>query len=98
MTEKTPREIAQAGYSLALKRLSEKKATNVADAMGLSDSQISTIKTQQLEQAILLLANLDIKCVPSGSRCMSPEAFAFLTKTHERVMQRAPTLVWSEDE
>lgn len=98
MSESTPRDIAQRGYSLALKRLSEKKATNVAQEMGLSDTAVSNLKNEVLEKAIALLAHLDIKLVPADSRCMSKEAFVFLTTTHERVMQRAPELVWSDTE
>lgn len=92
-------ETARKGLTLALHRLQEPgKAGAVAAAMGVSDSTISRIKTERLEECMQFLAHLGIKCVPADYRCVNPEAYAFLTKTHERVMREAPQLIWDIEE
>lgn len=97
MADCTARDVAQRGYSVALRRLADMKATKVAEAMGTSDATISTLKNQHLEQCLLLLAHLGLKVVDAKARCLAPDAFTFLTSTHQRVMQQAPQLVWEED-
>jgi hypothetical protein len=90
-----PAETARKGVQLALQRLQESgKAGAVAVAMGLSDSTVSRIKTERLEEVLLLIAHLGLKVVPADFRCVNPEAYAFLTSTHERVMREAPHLIW----
>lgn len=66
--------------------------------MGISDSTISRIKTERLEECVTLLAHLGLKVVPSDYKCVNPAAYAFLTSTHERVMRDAPHLIWEADE
>jgi hypothetical protein len=84
---------------LALQALHEPgKAGAVAALMGVSDSTVSRIKTERLEEVVLLLAYLGLKVVPAEFKCVDPDAYAFLTKTHERVMHRAPELIWEADQ
>ena len=90
-----PAETARKGVQLALQHLQEAgKAGAVAVAMGVSDSTVSRIKTERLEECVLLLAHLGLKVVPTDFRCVNPEAYAFLTSTHARVMREAPQLIW----
>jgi hypothetical protein len=90
-----PAETARKGVQLALQRLQEPgKAGACAAAMGTSDSTVSRIKTERLEECVLLLAHLGLKVVPADFKCVNPEAYAFLTSTHERVMREAPQLIW----
>lgn len=101
MTEASspPPATARKGVQLALQRLQEPgKAGAVAVAMGVSDSTISRIKTERMEEVVALLAHLGLKVVPAEFKCVDRAAFDFLTKTHERVMQRAPALIWEQDE
>jgi hypothetical protein len=97
MSDSSAKEVAQRGYSLALRRLAELKQTNVAEAMGISEPAVSKLKNEQLEQCVTLLAYLGIKCVPVSHRCMPQDAYQFLTSTHQRVMEQAPQLVWGEE-
>lgn len=83
---------------LALQRLQEPgKAGAVAVAMGVSDSTISRIKTERMEEVLTLLSHLGLKVVPADYKCVNPDAYAFLTRTHERVMREAPQLIWETD-
>lgn len=92
----SPRDLAQRGHSLALRRLSELKATHVAEAMGTSDAAISKLKNEHLEQSIALLAHLGLKVVDASAKCMPRDAFEFLTATHQRVMARVPHVIWED--
>ena len=85
--------------TLALQALQQPgKAGAVAVLMGLSDATISRLKTEKLEEVALLCAHLGIKWVPAGHKCVAPETYEFLTKTHQRVMAVAPELVWESEE
>lgn len=98
-SSRSPSETARKGVQLALQRLQEPgKAGAVAAAMGVSDSTVSRIKTERMEEVIGFLAFLGLKVVPAEFKCVDPAAYAFLTSTHQRVMQRAPELIWDQDE
>jgi len=94
-----PTETARKGVRLALQMLQEPgKAGALAVAMGVSDATISRIKNERLEEVAALCAHLGVKWVPADHKCVSRETFDFLTRTHQRVMQQAPQLVWESDE
>lgn len=94
----TPHETARKGVSLAFQRLQEPgKAGAVAVVMGVSDSTISRIKTERMEEVVSFLAHLGLKVVPTEFKCVNPEAYGFLTATHEKVMRVAPHLIWEVD-
>jgi len=93
-----PAERARKTVQLALQRLQE-PGTGVAAAaaMGVSESTVSRIKTERLEEVALFLAVLGLKVVPAEMKCVDPAAYAFLTATHEKVMRVAPHLIWDAD-
>lgn len=94
-----PPEKARKAMQLALQALQEPgKAGAVAAAMGVSDSTVSRIKTERMEEVLLLLAHLGLKVVPSDYRCVEPAAYEFLVKSHRRVMDTAPQLIWGVEE
>ena len=94
-----PPERARKGVQLALLALQEPgKAGAVAAAMGVSDSTVSRLKTERLEEVVLLLAHLGLKVVPSDFRCVDPSAYDFLVRSHTRVMAKAPELIWEADQ
>ena len=79
---------------LALQALQEPgKAAAVAAAMGTSDSTVSRIKTDRLEEVLIFLSHLGLKVVPAEFKCVEPSAYAFLTQTFERVQSKAPQLM-----
>ena len=94
----TPAERARKGVALALQQLQEPgKAGAIAAVMGLSDATVSRLKNEKLEEVALLCAHLGIKWVPADHTCVARETYEFLTKTHQRVMNIAPQLVWESD-
>jgi hypothetical protein len=94
-----PAATARKGVTLAMHALQEAgKAGAVAVAMGVSDSTISRIKTERLEECLLMLAHLGIKAVPTSFKCVDRESYDFLVRSHTRVMEKAPQLIWDADE
>lgn len=96
---RTPAETARNGARLALQRLQEPgRAVAVAAAMGISESTVSRLKNERMEEVVLMLAHLGLKLVPSEFRCVDPAAYTFLTNTTQRVMAKNPELIWESDE
>lgn len=72
---------------LALRALQEPgKAGALAVAMGLSDSTVSRIKTERLEEVLLFLAHLGIKAVPADYQCVDPKTFAAFETLYAKAM------------
>ena len=95
----SPAERARKGVSLALQALQEPgKAGALATVMGLSDATVSRIKNERLEEVALLCAHLGIKWVPADHTCVARETYEFLTRSHQRVMQSNPELIWEADD
>ena len=97
MSEMTASERGRRGYSMFLKAIADQKQGDIAAAMGLSDTQVSELKTKHMEKCIALLAHCGIKLASADTRCMPEETFRFLTATHQRVMAKAPELVWDDN-
>lgn len=94
-----PAERARKALSLALQAMQPAgKQGALAAAMGVSESTVSRIKSEKLEDAIVLVSHLGFKLVPADFKCVSSEAYEFLTKTHARVMAQAPELIWDTEE
>ena len=94
----TPAERARKTVQLVLQRLQEPgTGVALAAAMGVSESTISRLKTERLDEIALLLDHLGLKVVPMEFKCVNPAAYAFLTATHEKVMRVAPNLIWDAD-
>lgn len=70
----------------------------LAVSTGFSETKVSRIKNDQLEDAVLLLAHLGFKVVASDQKCVHPAAYEFLVESHRRVVERAPELIWDEEE
>lgn len=97
MNEKTPGERSHLAQSLVLQRMAAAGQNELAKLMGVSESTINRIKTERLEEVLLVLAHLGLKVVPAEFKCVDPDAYAFLTRTHERVMRVQPQLIWDVD-
>lgn len=69
----------------------------IAAAMGVSDSTISRLVNDHLDNFAAMLAHAGLKVVPVEHTCVSAETYQFLTATHARVMQKAPQLIWDTD-
>lgn len=74
---------------LAARALAEPgRAAAVATAMGLSESTISRIKNERLDEVLLFLAHLGIKCVPSSFQCVDEKTFAAFQVLWEKAMSQ----------
>lgn len=65
--------------------------------MGVSESTVSRIKTDQLEQICLLLACVGLKVIPTSMECVPMEqmqALLTLARTHLNQIQRPEELSW----
>lgn len=95
---RTPAETARKGAALAFQALQDPgTAGAVAVAMGLSESTVSRIKNERLGEVLTMLAHLGLKVVPADFRCVDAATYSFLTATHQRVMARAPELIWDSE-
>lgn len=93
-----PDERARKAMHLVLQRLQEPgTALAAAVAMGTSESTVSRIKTERLEECLRLMAHLGLKVVPADFVCVNPDAYHFLTATHEKFVRLAPQLIWEAD-
>jgi len=71
---------------------------SVAVGTGLSPATVNRLLNDHLEGFAMVLAHLEMKVVPVAFKCVDPEAYAFLTSTHERIMAKAPQLIWEREE
>lgn len=98
-SSRAPAETARKGVQLAFQRLQEPgKAGAVAAAMGLSDSTVSRIKTERMEEVIGFLAHLGLKVVPAEFKCVDAIAEKPVTTGFAQVIN-GPTkqgLQWGE--
>jgi hypothetical protein len=84
---------------LALQNLQRPgSAVSVAAAMGVSESTVSRLKNEHMESVLTMLAHLGLKVVPADFKCVDREAYDFLVRSHTRVMEKAPGLIWEADE
>lgn len=98
MADMTPRDRARQSVSLFHKRMSEINAGDVAQLIGWSDSKLSKLKTDHMDECLTLLAHIGLRIVPAHFRCIDEAAFRFLTQSHARVVQKDPTLPFGGDE
>lgn len=95
----TPAERARKIASLILRRLNEGETqAAVAVAIGVSPATVNRLATDHIANFSAMLAHLGLKVVDSGSVCVDAATYAFLTQAHQRVMNKAPQLIWDAHE
>lgn len=92
----TPSERARKAYSRVLQAMQDPGTQrNVAQVLGVSESTVSRIKSEKLEDAITLLCHLGFKVVPQDMRCYPADYVTALHNLARLQMQNeAPTLEW----
>lgn len=94
----SPHERARKSYSTVLRALQEPgRQVAAATAMGVSESTVSRIKTDQIEQVCLLLACVGLKVIPTSMECVPVEqmqALLTLARTHLNQIERPDQLYW----
>lgn len=98
-SSKSPAERARKSVALVLQRMKDPgSGTAVATSMGVSESTVSRIKNERLEEVMIFLAHLGLKVVPAEYKCVDRSTYEFLTTTHQRIMQTQPQLVWGDED
>lgn len=94
-------EKARKAHSMVLQRMQEPGIQAVlAVAQGVSESTISRIKTEKLEDALMLLSHLGFKVVPESKVCVDRTMYEAMVTIASRAMSdesTARSLVWEED-
>ena len=91
----SPGESARKAASAVLQALAKPGTQGaIATAMGVSDSTISRIKNERLDEVLLLISYAGFKLVPREYKCVRPEAYDFLTRTFAIVQAEQPQLIW----
>jgi AraC-like DNA-binding protein len=91
----TPAERSRKAHAMALQALQDPGSQRtVAQVLGVSESTVSRIKTEKLEDAITLLCHLGFKVVPVGMRCYPEDYVQALHTMAKLQMQHAPQLEW----
>lgn len=92
-------ERARKIQQVVLQRVNEAESqAAIAAAISRSEATVNRLLNDHLENFAALLSQIGLKVVPAEFKCVEPEAYAFLTKTHERFMRKAPQLIWEQDE
>lgn len=91
----TPAERARKAHAMVLRAM-EVTGTgrNVAQSLGLSETTVSRIKTEKLEDAITLMCHLGFKVVSSDMRCYPAEYMTALHTLARLHVEEGPKLDW----
>lgn len=93
----TPAERARKAHGRVLQAMQDPGTQrNVAQVLGVSESTVSRIKTEKLEDAITLLCHLGFKVVPQEMQCYPADyvqALHTMARMHMQ-QQAGPTLDW----
>jgi hypothetical protein len=94
----TPIERARKATSVILRAMQDPgRQVAIATAMGVSESTVSRMKNDQLEQFCLLLAHAGLKVVPIEMQCFPADkvqALLTLARDHLAAIERPDQLVW----
>lgn len=92
----TPAERARKAHSRVLQAMEDPgTARTVAQVLGVSESTVSRIKSEKLQDAITLMCHLGFKIVPQGMRCYPDQYVSALhTMAKLQMQSAAPTLEW----
>lgn len=94
----TPQERVRHSLSLVLQRLAAPGAqATLANAAGLSESTVSRIKTDRLEDVLTMLAHLDLKVVDSAAKCVPRAKYEQMEAMATTLMQKAPRLYFEDE-
>lgn len=94
----SPIERSRKNVQMILQALAAAGQAEAARAMGVSESTVSRMKGDTIDQLGALMAHVGLKVVPAGMQCFDP-AYVDALKTLAEVGIRQPTprtLDWSE--
>lgn len=98
---RTPAERARNAYSIFLNAMKPAgTAQKIAELMGTSETTISNIKNQKVEEALVLLYQLGFKVVSGDRVCVNRDVYAAMSTIARRAMSNEETannLIWDEE-
>ncbi|MHB1266421.1 MAG: hypothetical protein ACYCY2_02320 [Acidithiobacillus ferriphilus] len=97
----SPLEKSRKAHSRVLQALGQPgKQGAIASVLGTSDSTISRLKNERLEDVLALLYAAGFKLVAADKVCIDPEALEFMRATTARALSHSETAarLWEEDE
>lgn len=98
MTEITPQERMRRSLTLVLQRLAVPGTqARLADSAGLSESTVSRIKSDRLEDVLTMLAYLDLKVVDASATCVPRAKYEQMEAMATTLMQKAPRLYFEDE-
>lgn len=97
----TPAERSRKMVSFVLQALQEPgRQVAIAASMGVSESTVSRMKNEQLENMTLLLAHAGLKIVPADYVCVDRMTYESVAHLATRAMSRpeiAKQLIWEDE-
>ena len=95
----TPQERARKAYARVLQALGEPgRQVALAATLGTSESTISRLKTERLEDCLAVLYALGFKVVESNRICVTPTALEFMRQVTSRALANECTDLWDDGE
>ena len=84
----TPAERARKAFSRVLQRMQEPgMGVALSASMGVSESTVSRLKTEQLENVLTMIHTLGFKVVTEGKVCVDALELQMLRQTYARAVQ-----------
>ena len=95
----TPQERARKAFARVLQAMGEPgRQVALAASLGTSESTISRLKTERLEDCITVLYALGFKLVDSNRICVTPGALDFMRQITSRALANECTDLWDDGE
>lgn len=83
----SPAERSRKAYGRFLQSLQEPgRQVALAAVLGVSESTVSRIKNERMEECLSLLYHAGFKVVPAEKVCITPDALAFMRQVTARVL------------
>ncbi|HAC90928.1 MAG TPA: hypothetical protein DCF63_09890 [Planctomycetaceae bacterium] len=97
----SPSERARKSHAAVLQALSRPGTqVAIATAMGISETQVSRMKNEQLEQICVLLAHAGMKVVSNDKVCVNREAYESMSYIASKAMADrdiSKRLIWEDE-
>lgn len=95
----SPQERARKAFSRVLQAMGEPgRQVALAASLGTSESTISRLKTERLEDCLMVLYALGFKVVIGDKVCVDPKALDFMRQITSRALAGECSLMWEDDE
>lgn len=95
----TPQERSRKAYARVLSAMGEPgRQVALAATLGTSESTISRLKTERMEDVLTLLYALGFKIVGNDKVCIDSTALEFMRSTTARALNAGCANLWEDDE